>query len=109
MALLVIPIENAGTDGAFYFTSPLDGKNYQASFQYNDREGFWYFDLLDDEGTAIRSGIKVVSNYPIIRLCKSTDRPPGDLMFLDTRVEPADAGLEELGEEVVFAYEESST
>lgn len=105
MALLIIPITDAGVDGAFYFTSPLDGRNYQLSFQYNDREGFWYFDILDEEGTPIRSGLKVVSNFTIARLCQSIDRPPGDLMFLDTRPVPSDAALAELGEEVVFAYE----
>ncbi len=105
MALLTMPIEDAGTDGAFYFTSVLEGKNYQWVFQYNDREGYWYFDILDEEGEHIRSGVKIVSNFPIIRPCVNEDRPPGELMFLDTRPEPSDPALAELGEEVVFAYE----
>jgi hypothetical protein len=104
MATEIIPIADAGILGAFYFVVELDGTDYQCSFQFNSREGFWYMDLFDTAGNRIRSGLKVVINWPTIRLDRSEDRPPGEIMFLDTREDPADPGLDELGEDVPMAY-----
>lgn len=104
MTVEIIPIEDAGINGAFFFTVDLDGVTFQIDFQFNSREGFWYFDIQDLEGNIIRSSVKAVINWPSIRLDRSTLRPAGELMFIDTRTEPSDPGLYDLGENVVFGY-----
>jgi len=104
MAVYIIPIANASTDQAFYFTVDLDGEDYRFDFQYNDREGFWYFDILDSEGTHVKSGIKVVSNFPVLRLLAERTQPPGMISFVDTRELPADPGEEDLGVNVELSY-----
>lgn len=106
MSTLIIPMVDAGELGAFFLTTELNGSSYRLNFQYNSREDFWYFDILDSEGNQIRSGIKVVVNYPLLRLAMMRDRPPGELLGIDTRAIPVDPTLLELGVDVLFAYEE---
>jgi hypothetical protein len=98
-------LTNAATLGAFVFTVDLDGVDFQVRFQFNSRESFWYFDLLDAERNVLRAGIKVVSNYPMLRLFRDLEtRPAGELMSFDTRLEPGDPGLEDLDFSSVFGY-----
>jgi hypothetical protein len=104
MTVQIIPIEDAGTNGAFYFTVDLDGVTFQLAFQFNSREGFWYYDIQDLEGNVIRSSVKAVINWLSIRLDQSQLRPAGELLFIDTRTEPSDPGLDDLGENVVLGY-----
>ena len=106
MAMHVIPMADAAELGAFYFTVELEGKDYQFNFQYNARDGFWYFDVLDTEGNQIRSGVRVVANFPLTRLAVMTTSPPGELLCIDTRSDPSDPGLADLGVDVEFVYVE---
>lgn len=108
MATIIIDNADAASLGAYFFTVELDGSDYEFRFQFNAREGFWYFDLLDADGNYIRAGVKVVSNFPVLRTCVATNKFPGLLAFLDTRDRPFDPGLEEFGVEVVQAYDEAS-
>ena len=85
MATLTMPTR---TDLAIYQMSvDLEGVTFNFDFQFNRREGFWYFDLSDADGVLIRSGIKVVTELlnPI--------ETPG---FLLSEVETVDALLESL-------------
>lgn len=104
MAVEIIPIKNAGKDGAFFFTVDLDGVTYQCDFQLNSREDRWYFDLQDLEGNIIRSSVKAIENWPVIRLDVSEERPAGELMFLDTRTDSEAPGQDDLGENAFFTY-----
>lgn len=104
MTLWIIPMENAAKLGKFHFTVDLDGVNYQFFFKCNAREDFWYLDILDTEDNPIQSGKKVVSNLPLLRLLKSTLRPAGEPIPLDTRDRPFDPNLENLGTDVIFGY-----
>lgn len=104
MALEEIPISDAADKVAFYFLVELDGTDYQCSFRWNSREGFWYMSLFDLDGNPIRTGLKVVANWPLIRLDRTGNRPPGEIVFVDAGEVPADPGLEDLGERVGMVY-----
>ncbi len=109
MTSYTIPLEQAAELGAFNITVDLDGVDFQLHFQYNSREGFWYFDLLDTGGVPLRSGIKVVSNWPMLRLMKQLTRPAGELVSYDTRGEPSDPDLEGLNVTSIFGYVDESS
>jgi hypothetical protein len=109
MATTIIPMEDAADLGQFLFSVDLDGVNYQFDMRYNEREGFWYFNISDVDGNIIRSGVKVVSNWPLIRLLMDSNRPAGELITIDTRYQPLDPGLSDLGIDVLFGYEEEAT
>jgi len=104
MSTYIIPTEDAAALGNFDLSVDLDGSDYLLSFQLNSREGFWYWSLIDIIGNELRSGSKVVSNYPLLHLLKTVERPPGELFCFDTRVDPTDPGLEDLGVNAEFGY-----
>ena len=109
MATYGIPIEDASDLGNFDLTVDLDGSDYQLVFRFNNREDFWYLDILDAAGNEIRSGLKCVVNWPVLRTCRDQGRPPGELMVLDARPEPEETGLDNLGSIALLTYEEQET
>jgi hypothetical protein len=104
MGYLIIPTMNAQTYGNFSQTVSLDGIDYQLQYKYNDRESFWYFNLLDTEDNPIKTGIKIVSNWPFLRNVVNTTRPGGELIGVDTRQPPLDPGFDDLGFAVKMGY-----
>ncbi len=109
MTINNIPISGAELDGAFYFVVSFDGVDYRLDFQYNDREGFWYFDLADPAGTQIKSGIKVVVNWPFFRQLVGASRPAGELLAIDARTSPNEPGLDDLGVRALLTYVEEAS
>lgn len=87
----------------------LEGSVYTLSFCYNDRNGFWYMDIADQNGTLILSGIKLVggvllnSQYPNISL------PPGDFFIYDSTSKNTDPSKYTLGKVHKLFYRESTT
>lgn len=106
MATVIIP-----TSESVPFTEQvtLDGVVYELQFHFNQREGFWYFNILDTNGVRIKSGIKVVVNFPLILRVTNLARPPGEILALDTAVEASDPGQDELGSRVALAYEQQTS
>jgi hypothetical protein len=109
MAVLIIPLETASELGNLNFTTSMDGVTYKVFLKYNAREDFWYVSLEDLEDNSIRTGLKIVSNWPLLRLMKGTPRPAGELMAIDTRVFAIDPDLSEFGAEIEFSYIEEDT
>lgn len=109
MAVLQIKTPNAQALGTFNRTVSLEGINYQFQFYENTREGFWYFNFLDTEGNPIRTSIKIVSNWAFLRTLRTTPRPPGDIISIDTRNIKLDPGIDEFGIDVILGYIESTT
>lgn len=103
---VIIP---TSTDLATYTMSvELESIVFGFRFQFNNRDQSWFFDLLDSEALPIRQGIKVVTNFPLLRLIAREDRPPGELYAIDTTGADRRAGLEDLGDELSFVYFEES-
>ncbi len=109
MTVFVIPNEDAETLGNFFFDVELDRIQYQMNFQYNDRDGFWYFDILDLDGNEIRTGVKAVVNWPVLAYGSSPLRPPGQLMFLGIQEPVQEPTLENFGTDVVLVYADEDT
>jgi hypothetical protein len=104
MSVSTIEIQDAANLGALKFSVTLDGTDYQLEFRHNSREDSWYFNLLDVAGDVIRSGIRCVINFPLIRLVREATRPPGELFCLDTRQVPNDPLLADLGINSIISY-----
>lgn len=105
MATLQIPTR---TDLAIYSISvDLEGETFKLDFQFNEREGFWYFDLMDVDEVLIRAGVKVVTGWSLTRLISDARRPPGEITIIDTADLDREAGIEDLGTEVLMLYAEA--
>jgi hypothetical protein len=83
MAVVIIPTRD--DIGAYFFKVELDGVLYELAFQHNDREKHWYMDLRTGDGNPIRSGIKLVANFPLLRMLSTLNRPAGELLVLNTQ------------------------
>lgn len=108
MPFFIVPTENAPALKFFDLVVDLDGSDYQLIFRYNERENFWYIDVLDAAGNPIRNGLKCVINWPLLRRCVLESRPPGSLMVLDARTEPAETGLDNFGSLAELIYADAS-
>lgn len=107
MAILTIPTR---TDLALYrFTIELDEAVYELSFFYNNRDAHWYFDLSDEAGNLLRASLKAVTNFPLLRLDRSNDRPPGEIFAIDPTGQGIEAGLQDLGGSVTLTYVEAES
>jgi|GEM_PF-1566554 len=105
MALEEIPIRNAADNVAFYFIVDMDGTDYQCSFRWNSRDEAWYMSLYSLDGTPIRTGIKLVVNWPVFRLDRSEVRPSGEVLFVDADEVPSDpVAFEGLGKNASMIY-----
>lgn len=106
MAVVVIPTR--GDIGAYYFRVELESVLYELAFQHNDRERRWYMDLRSGDGIPIRSGIKVVANFPLLRMLSGLNRPPGEIIAVNTKNDD-DPDLADLGSFVRLAYVSTDT
>jgi len=96
MPYYIIPMPDAQDDRNFIVTVDLSGIDYRLNFHHNHREDFWYYDLLTAEEVPLRTGLKVVSNYPMLRLFVDITKPDGELICVDTYAVTRDPALDDL-------------
>jgi hypothetical protein len=102
MAVSIIPTNN--DFDAFQFRIDLDSVLYLLVFQYNRREESWFFDLLQDDGTPIRHGVKIHVDWPLWRLIQDNIRPAGDVVLIDGSGTVQTPDLDQLGDPTKLTY-----
>lgn len=100
MAVIIVP--TSASTPHFEQETELDGVAYRLTFDWNGREGAWYLTLATASGVVLRAGLRLVSNWPLLRKLRHESRPPGELLVLDER--GVGITLENLGIDVVLAY-----
>lgn len=106
MAVVTLPLR--ADLSSYSFQVELDRKSYGFVFRWNEREGAWYFDILDGGGVLLRAGMKVVLDFPLLIRATNVDLPPGQFFAVDTSGALEAPGLEELGARVQIVYYEAS-
>jgi hypothetical protein len=109
MSITEIPTDSAPTDveGAVpFFTERviLGAREYQFRFVWVQREAKWYYDLMDQSGSMIAAGLKLVADFPTNRLLVDDRAPAGTIMCLDTSGEGRDPGLADLGSRCLVLF-----
>lgn len=102
MATRILPVQPGVEDQSVEVQ--LDGRLYSLRLQWDGKS--WYLTLTDADGAVLRAGIRVVANWPLLRLGVDPRLPPGELMALRTAGD-ADPVLEELGSAVSLVYAEA--
>ncbi|HYQ47152.1 MAG TPA: hypothetical protein VER11_34515 [Polyangiaceae bacterium] len=110
MATLLVPT----TPGVPFYTQKtrLDGVDYVLSFRHSQREDRWYLSIADAEEVPILTGLKLVTNWPLLQAYRFDPRvPPGELMASTLTTDDSPPGLNELGEglRVQLIYFEAGT
>lgn len=94
----VVRIPSRGDLANYNELLSLDGKIFSFRFRYNDRDSSWYVSVYDVAGEAIRTGVKLIPNFPIVGQLVSNLWPSsGQLAVLDARKIPLPPTLAELG------------
>lgn len=87
----------------------MDGVTFRMSFKYNSRDEAWYMTILSAGGVVLRAGIKVVSEWLLLRLWQDTNnRPAGEIITINLAEEIAKPGLEQLGVDTALLYQGES-
>jgi hypothetical protein len=94
---------------SYHFQHDLEGKTYDLEFNWNDRGGFWTMDLNDELGSPIITGVRVITDYPLLSDYRVDGVPPGVFIAYDTGGESKDAGVDDFGTRVLLIYRESTT
>lgn len=77
---------------------------YILDVRWNTRDAAWYMDLLQEDETPIRMGIKLVLGSPLG--ARTTDQafPPGVFIAVDLSGAGRDATLDDMGVRVVVMF-----
>lgn len=78
---------------------PLSHKLYLFDAKWNSEDGAWYFDLREEDETAILLGIKVVLG-PLGRTCAHPFFTEWMMEAIDTSGQRLDAGFDDLNRRV---------
>jgi len=90
---------------AFYtFSTSIDEVQYIFDVRWNSRAGHWYYDLKDENGDVIRSGMRVaLGAFPLHRSVDAR-APTGALMAVDTTGQDLEATYDDMGVRVLMVY-----
>jgi hypothetical protein len=92
---------------SFTMRVTLEQVEYRFDFAWNERAERWFMQLYTSAGDLITSR-KVIPNWPLLRGLVHADRPPGELVALDTSDLRTPIGLNDWGDRVVLDYLEAS-
>lgn len=86
----------------------LDGRAYTFGMRWNPRDnsdaGAWYMSIYTDDGTPIRTGIKVVLGVALGAGCVDPLFPAGVLTPSDTSNTDVEAGYDDMGTRIGIFY-----
>lgn len=92
----------------YEFKTDLDGVTYTLSFRYNSRMDRWIMDIKTEDDDPIIMGIPILLGVSLIKRFADSRLPAGDIFAISVGTTTAEAGKEDLGENVLLLYQEAS-
>ena len=91
---------------AFYSQrTTIDDTEYVLRFKWNERDGAWFMDILDEDEGALALGLKLVPGWPILYYVPPLDYlPRGDFYVYTTDGTAAEPTLDNLGTDFELLY-----
>ena len=89
---------------AYRFGTNLDGVQYVIDVHWNGRDEAWYFDLMAEDETPIRMGIKITLGFPLGARSGNALLPEAFFMAEDTTAQGEDANYNDFGTRLVVQY-----
>ena len=93
---------------SYTYVCQLEGSTYRFVLTYNRRSQSWYLDIGDDNDRAIRTGIRMVNDWPLAKRGRSGRLPPGMFACISLTDDNETAGEFDLGDRVRWIYFDSS-
>lgn len=97
-----LPLSSAQTN--YRFGTSLGGVQYTIDVRWNGRDEAWYADILTEDATPIRRGIKLVLGGLLGGRVIDPRFPDGVLLAVDLARLGRDAGLDDLGDRVAVYF-----
>lgn len=91
-------------DANYQVEVALDGVVFRLRYKYNARDESWYISILDEAGVLLRSSLRLVEAYPVMRSFVGNNRPAGEIIIVPTQNFRRPPKLGELGEDFVPLY-----
>ncbi len=82
----------------------LDGREYVFDFHWNQRSGFWYVSIADQDGAPIANGLSIGVNWPLNLGLVDPRLPAGSFFAFDRSGAGRSPGITELGGRVEFQF-----
>lgn len=86
------------------FQVELDGVLYGFEFRWNHRAEAWAMSLLDVNGDALLTGVRLCFGGPLLPISRSLATPPGELLLVESTAGVGDPKLDTLGSQVLLLY-----
>lgn len=100
---VLVPLEQSNPD--YEFLTSIENVTYLFRVRWNARAAAWYMDLMTEDGTSIRMGMKIVLGAMFGVRSPSALFPAGVFMASDMSQQNLDAGLDDMGTRIqVFFY-----
>lgn len=96
----LIPVRN---DTSFTETVSLDGKPYDLTFIWNQREEAWQLSIAFESRNLVQ-GVKIVPTWELISRFANSDLPPGLILVIDTARKYTRPVKEDLGVRLKIFY-----
>jgi len=104
--MIVIPTD--ATAASYSEVVTLGGSDFNLTFNWNEREGFWYMDIADAASEPILSGLKIVADWDLTSRFTDSRLPDGRIITIDQTGGGADPGRDDLGGRVLLIFVETS-
>jgi hypothetical protein len=98
----VIPL--VPSDASYRLATNIENENYIFFVRWNSRDAAWYFDLLEQNGTMIARGVKIVLGAPLARSTVHRLFAAGVFVARDTTKSGKEPTLDDLGTRVQLWY-----
>jgi len=102
MAALELAIETEFQ--RYQYSVTLDGVVFQLVWVWSERAQQWFVDLLDSDGNAIRSGLAVVTGFPLFSLLAESSRPLGEMVITQVSSPKREPAETDLGDSHAIVY-----
>lgn len=97
----ILPADTTQTN--YEFEAELDGISFRFRLKFNSRDETWVMSLHDAADAPLRSGVRVVSDWPLLKTLQNEGRPEGQVITVD--LSGLDfPGIDQLGDEVLLTY-----
>lgn len=102
MATFIIPADDAQP---FYRQEvELDRVVFRMRLKFNERDAAWYVSMYDLNDVLLRGSIRIVEDFPLLRLWRSQGRPAGEILALSTAGVTRPPLINELASAFDFVY-----
>lgn len=82
----------------------FNGRIWRLRFRWNTRDQSWSMDVLDAERTPVLLGVKVVSDWLLLRRYAQDELLEVDIVSVDTSGQAEEPGRDDLGARVMVLF-----